>query len=589
MRRAGGALLLPPLGSGRREPRALRGSSPSAASPGPASSPGSSARCRPTSGSGASSRSSTRTGPSALDLQLVGAAARPSFRRSPRCRRTRPSRRRAAQRGAAGGHDRRAVPVRSREPLPPTRRPKRRRKETHERRPDRKPTRRRRPARKPPARSGPGQCRRRCAVKPIPGRRLVLLAPFSSPAATSRSSWPTAPDSQPRRAALEARRDDAPQERRGRARPRPRSVEGRRSGSAGSRPRSTSSTAAGSAPSGNAGSRRGRDPRDPQGGGRRGARRSRYSTLASQKLPLAQMQILFTVRCDYSRFKQLLRPSRPATTGSRCARWHQPGPRAPGSGPGADRPRHLLHARGRAASPRRARARRPRRRRGERDRWRLSRPKLGSRRQAILLAALAVVLLLAVVRWRPGSAKTAPGGAASARPAAGRPPGATVRRGRPAMRSGGPRGGAAARRGKSIPTTCPCSRSSDFAPHARQGRAPIRGATCSSSASRRIRRCRRPRPAPPAAGRRALRRSHCRRLRRPPRPSRPRSTSSSSERSVRRSIRSPSCSRATRSWNVRDGGQLFGKFVLRKVGYESIDVGFVGFPESETRRVGITP
>ena len=41
--------------------------------------------------------------------------------------------------------------------------------------------------------------------------------------------------------------------------------------------------------------------------------------------------------------------------------------------------------------------------------------------------------------------------------------------------------------------------------------------------------------------------------------------------------------------NVRKGDTLFGKFVIQKVGYESIDVGFVGFPESETRRLGITP
>jgi hypothetical protein len=41
--------------------------------------------------------------------------------------------------------------------------------------------------------------------------------------------------------------------------------------------------------------------------------------------------------------------------------------------------------------------------------------------------------------------------------------------------------------------------------------------------------------------------------------------------------------------NVRTGDTLFGKFILKKVGYESIDVGFVGFPESETRRLGITP
>jgi hypothetical protein len=41
--------------------------------------------------------------------------------------------------------------------------------------------------------------------------------------------------------------------------------------------------------------------------------------------------------------------------------------------------------------------------------------------------------------------------------------------------------------------------------------------------------------------------------------------------------------------NVRAGDTLFGKFILKKVGYESIDVGFVGFPETETRRLGITP
>ena len=41
--------------------------------------------------------------------------------------------------------------------------------------------------------------------------------------------------------------------------------------------------------------------------------------------------------------------------------------------------------------------------------------------------------------------------------------------------------------------------------------------------------------------------------------------------------------------NVRAGDTLFGKFILKKVGYESIDVGFVGFPETETPRLGITP
>jgi hypothetical protein len=42
-------------------------------------------------------------------------------------------------------------------------------------------------------------------------------------------------------------------------------------------------------------------------------------------------------------------------------------------------------------------------------------------------------------------------------------------------------------------------------------------------------------------------------------------------------------------FNARTGDTLFGKFVVRRVGYESIDVGFVGFAPSETRRLGITP
>ena len=42
-------------------------------------------------------------------------------------------------------------------------------------------------------------------------------------------------------------------------------------------------------------------------------------------------------------------------------------------------------------------------------------------------------------------------------------------------------------------------------------------------------------------------------------------------------------------YNVRAGDVLFDKFVLRHVGYESLDIGFVGFPETESRRIGITP
>jgi len=41
--------------------------------------------------------------------------------------------------------------------------------------------------------------------------------------------------------------------------------------------------------------------------------------------------------------------------------------------------------------------------------------------------------------------------------------------------------------------------------------------------------------------------------------------------------------------NARKGDVVFGQFKIQNVGYESIDVGFVGFPPGETRRLPITP
>jgi hypothetical protein len=41
--------------------------------------------------------------------------------------------------------------------------------------------------------------------------------------------------------------------------------------------------------------------------------------------------------------------------------------------------------------------------------------------------------------------------------------------------------------------------------------------------------------------------------------------------------------------NARAGDVVFDRFILRRVGYESVDVGFVGFRPTETRRIGITP
>ncbi|MEO8430321.1 MAG: hypothetical protein ABI592_02350 [Acidobacteriota bacterium] len=41
--------------------------------------------------------------------------------------------------------------------------------------------------------------------------------------------------------------------------------------------------------------------------------------------------------------------------------------------------------------------------------------------------------------------------------------------------------------------------------------------------------------------------------------------------------------------NARAGDVVFDRFILRRVNYESIDVGFVGFAPTETRRIGIAP
>lgn len=39
---------------------------------------------------------------------------------------------------------------------------------------------------------------------------------------------------------------------------------------------------------------------------------------------------------------------------------------------------------------------------------------------------------------------------------------------------------------------------------------------------------------------------------------------------------------------ARQGETVDGKFIIRKIGYESIDVGFVGFPESNRQRIPVT-
>lgn len=42
------------------------------------------------------------------------------------------------------------------------------------------------------------------------------------------------------------------------------------------------------------------------------------------------------------------------------------------------------------------------------------------------------------------------------------------------------------------------------------------------------------------------------------------------------------------TYNARAGDVILGRWIIKKVGYESIDVGFVGYPPTETRRLPIT-
>ncbi len=210
-------------------------------------------------------------------------------------------------------------------------------------------------------------------------------------------------------------------------------------------------------------------------------------------------------------------------------------------------------------------------------------PKLGSRRQAILLGGLAVVLCLALVRWRSGPGASAP----SPAPAPLRP--------NPTAAAGGSEADAAPAfgRGRRVsakevnPDDVPVISISDFvrtpaAPSSDPGRdlfelrdptrPPLPTAT----------------PAPPAPG--------DARFIGPPPPPLPTPTPRPPDIAFKfigtfgpKEHPIAVVQEGDEVFNVRTGDTLFGKFILRKVGYESIDVGFVGFPEAETRRLGITP
>lgn len=204
------------------------------------------------------------------------------------------------------------------------------------------------------------------------------------------------------------------------------------------------------------------------------------------------------------------------------------------------------------------------------------RASLGSPKQAVLLGVLAIVLVLAVVRWRPG-------GGATSSPSAGRArlAGEATQDDPVAAR------GARSRAREVSPDEVPILSPEDFKVHAGKG---------SSDTGRDLFDLREPTrrppptpfPPPPPPG--------DTRFVGPLPPPPPTPTPKPPEVTFKfvgtfgpkgRPI--AVIQQGDQVFNVRAGDVLFDKFVLRNVGYESIEIGFVGYPETDTRRIGITP
>jgi hypothetical protein len=206
---------------------------------------------------------------------------------------------------------------------------------------------------------------------------------------------------------------------------------------------------------------------------------------------------------------------------------------------------------------------------------------LGSRRQAILLGVLALILVLAVVRWRPGGAAPPPvpvasGGAPAARIASGA--------GEDEPAAPAPRGGGRRSAKEVSADEVPILNRKDFdpprGPAAETGRDlfELRDPTRPPPPT--------PTPRPPMPGEGAFVGPL------PPPPPTP--TPKPPEITFKflgsfgpKEHPIAVIQQGDEVFNARAGDTLFGKFVLRKVGYESIDVGFVGFADSESKRLAI--
>jgi hypothetical protein len=205
---------------------------------------------------------------------------------------------------------------------------------------------------------------------------------------------------------------------------------------------------------------------------------------------------------------------------------------------------------------------------------------LGTRRQAIMLAALAAVLVLAVVRWRPGGSAPVSASAVAGQPRAVGPTSIDE--------EAGPARGSRRPSSKEVsPDEVPVISRKDF------DALPSRG---SAGSGRDLFDLREPTRVPPPTA-----------TPRPPVPGEPNYIGPLPPPPPTPTPKPPEVSfkflgsfgakdhpiaviqQGDDVFNARAGDTLFGKFVIRRVGYESIDVGFVGFAPSETRRLGITP
>ena len=213
---------------------------------------------------------------------------------------------------------------------------------------------------------------------------------------------------------------------------------------------------------------------------------------------------------------------------------------------------------------------------------------VGSRRQAMLLGVLAVVLLLALVQWRPGGGAPSPKASSpSSSPASSAPrPGHTDSLSATSEESAAPRGRRPAVKEVS-PDEVPMLTAEDFA--SRPSKEPAdsgRNLFDLREPTRRPPPTPLPPPPPPGDVR----------FIGPLPPPPPTPTPRPPEIAFKflgtfgpKSRPIAVIQQGDQVYNVREGDTLFDKFVVRKVGYESIDVGFVGFPSTETKRMAINP